>query len=176
MKQLCNVLATVWFVALPICPAIARGDGGALRAQRVEGPYRIAVFTSPTPLRSGSVDVGVLVLEATTGDSIPDLEVMVGVSRPGEAAPRIHVPATVEQATNKLFLAAQFELRDSGLWEFVIDVRGPRGAAELRFNAQAAEPLPRWASMWPWIALPAVPIVLFGIRATVVRQAHTHRR
>ncbi len=40
------------------------GDGGAVRFSGQQGDWRITVFTSPTPLRAGPVDVSVLVQDA----------------------------------------------------------------------------------------------------------------
>ncbi len=47
--------------------SLARADGGAVRLRQRSGGYQIAVFTEPTPLRAGPVDVSVLVQDAETG-------------------------------------------------------------------------------------------------------------
>ena len=64
-------------------------------------------------------------------------------------------PATSEAATNKLFLAAQFELPEAGRWNMQVEVDASHGAAVIGGEIEAAEPLPRWAEMLPWIAWPA---------------------
>jgi hypothetical protein len=56
---------------LPLCavfslPSLSMADEGAVRLLERKGPYQIAVFTAPTPLSAGPVDVSVLVQNADT--------------------------------------------------------------------------------------------------------------
>jgi len=44
---------------------IIRADGGTLRLWERAGNYKVAVFTDPTPLRAGPVDVSVFVQDAS---------------------------------------------------------------------------------------------------------------
>src|SRR5262245_30989354 len=107
--------------------AAAFGDGGTPRLLETRGGYRVAVFTSPTPLRAGPVDVAVLVQDAATGAFLPSTDVTVRLRPRGAEAWAITQPATTEAATNKLFRAAVFELPSAGAWEVEIDVTGPAG-------------------------------------------------
>src|SRR5262249_8102949 len=130
--------------------------------------YRITVFTEPTPFRAGPVDVSVLVQDARTGQPVKEARVTVRAAlrgRPGEAA--VH-PATVEAATNKLFRAACFEVPEPGWWEIEVAVEGERGPAQVSFEVEAAEPLPRWLSLWPWLGWPVLAIVLFAVHQVLV--------
>jgi hypothetical protein len=147
----------------------ARGDGGTLRLTERQGGYRIAVFTAPNPLRAGPVDVSVFVQDAETGQPAPDVSVTISVSRVGPSQPRVRYPATPEAATNKLYRAAQFELPAAGRWRLEIAVDGPRGPAQVQVDVEAAEALPRWRELWPWIALPAVPILFFCLHQWLAR-------
>ena len=85
--------------------------------------------------------------------------VTVRMTKPGRLA--LEYPATTEAATNKLFRAAQFELPEPGRWEMQVQVEGLHGLAVIGGEVEAAEPLPRWPEMWPWIGWPALVIVLF---------------
>jgi hypothetical protein len=49
-------------------PSGLRADGGAMRLSERAGGYRVTVFTDPTPLRAGPVDVSVFVQDADTGE------------------------------------------------------------------------------------------------------------
>jgi hypothetical protein len=89
------------------------------------------------------------------------MQVTVRMTKPGR--PALEYPATTEAATNKLFRAAQFELPEPGRWEMQAQVDGPHGMAVIGGLVEAAEALPRWQVMWPWIGWPAVAIVLYGI-------------
>jgi hypothetical protein len=159
-------------VSLCLCllsSATARGDGGTLRLWTRAGDYQVAVFTAPTPLRAGPVDVSVLVQRAATGEPLPEAVVTVSVRPRDRAGADSTYPAEWGSANNKLFHAAHFELPAAGWWEVGIRVGGPQGDAEVRLELEAAEPLPRWLDLWPWLAWPALAILLFGIHQVVVR-------
>jgi hypothetical protein len=79
------------------------------------------------------------------------------------------LPATFEAATNKLFRAARFELPETGRWEMRVEVEGVHGPAVIGGEIEAAESLPRWREIWPWIGWPALVVVLFGIHQMVAR-------
>ena len=119
--------------------SLARADGGAVRLRQRAGGYQIAVFTSPTPLRAGPVDVSVLVQDAATGECVPEAQVTVCLKAPG-AGRTLECPATTEAATNRLFHAAVFELPEPGWWDVEIAVEGPHGPALLRFGVEADGP------------------------------------
>jgi hypothetical protein len=146
-----------------------RADGGAVRLRERAGGYQIAVFTSPTPLRAGPVDVSVLVQDAATGECVSEARVTVRLQGPG-AARVLESPATAEAATNKLFRAAEFQLPEPGWWDVAVAVEGPHGPALVRFGLQADEPPPRWLDLWPWFGWPALAVALFGVHQVLVRR------
>lgn len=145
--------------------ATARGDGGTLRVSQQRGSLQITVFTSPTPLRAGPVDVSVLVQDANSGEArLPTDRIEVQAWRQVEPEMILHCQATSAAATNKLFQDAQFELPAAGKWEIQVTVDAPQGREDVRFEAEVADRLPRWASMWPWFTWPVLAILLFAIR------------
>jgi hypothetical protein len=154
------------FLATGCTPA--RADGGSLRLSGKQGGYQIAVFTAPTPLRAGAVDISALVQNASTGDPLPQVKVTVRMTRPGRHA--LEYPATSAAATNKLFRSAQFELPEPGRWEMQVQVEGPSGLEVLAGVVEAAEPLPRWREIWPWVGWPALAITLFSIHEMLVQR------
>jgi hypothetical protein len=114
------------------------------------------------------VDVSVLVQDARTGQPVKEARVTVRAAlrgRPGEAP--VH-PATVEAATNKLFRAACFEVPEPGWCEIEVAVEGERGPALVSFEVEAAEALPPWLSLWPWLGFPVLVIVLFAVHQVLV--------
>jgi hypothetical protein len=150
--------------------SVGRADGGTLRVREKVGEYQIAIFTSPTPLRAGPVDVSVLVQDASTGVYLPESRATVRLTSRVDPALALEYPATAEGATNKLFLAAQFDLPRPGAWDVEVRIEGPRGTAVVRCEMEADEPLPRWLEVWPWIAWPAAVVVLFGVHQLLVRR------
>src|SRR5438094_6267524 len=103
-----------------LVPGQARGDGGTVRLSQQTGGYRITVFTEPTPLRAGPVDVSVLVQDAATGQALPDVQVTVWVAPVGRAGAAVGYPATSEAATNKLLRVALFDFPEAGPWELEV--------------------------------------------------------
>lgn len=159
-------------VVLLLVPSLARADGGMVRASARLAECQVTVFTAPTPLRAGPVDVSVLALDADSGRPLSDRPIVIRVwplDRPDQVATH---SATIETATNKLLRSAQFDLPAPGRWVFEVQLGEQAERNSVRFEAAVGEPLPRWVEMGGWIALPIVPIVLFvlhqllGLRRT----------
>ena len=119
MRSLIGSVIVGW-LCLGTAYAPARADGGSLSLAGKDGRYQITVFTAPTPLRAGPVDISVLVQDASTGDLVTQTRVIVRMTRAGR--PALENPATIEAATNKLFRSAQFELTEPGRWELRVEV------------------------------------------------------
>ena len=168
MRSLIGSVILGW-LCLGTGHAPARADGGSLRLAGKEGRYQITVFTAPTPLRAGPVDISVLVQDAATGDPLTQTRVIVRMTRAGR--PALENPATIEAATNKLFRAAQFELTEPGRWELRVEVDGVYGRAVIAGEIEAAKRMPRWRETWPWIGWPVLAIVLFCIHQMLARRA-----
>jgi hypothetical protein len=157
-KILLPIFAVMTFA---VSTASALGDGGTVRAMTTVGEHRIAVFTSPTPLRAGPVDVSVLIQDAA-GDVISNAEVVVVAQSLSGSQPKLRIPATSAAATNKLLQAAKFDLPAAGKWEFQVIVTPPgETPAVIDFQAEAATALPRWQLFWPWFTWPAAVIAVF---------------
>ena len=164
-----SVVLPGWLLLGP-SSAAARADGGTIRLSQQQGGYRITVFTAPTPFRAGPVDISVLVQDAATGTPLPDVTVDVEVAPRGRLGEAVSIRATTEAATNKLFRAAVFELPEPGWWEVGVTVRGPKGTARVTCEAEAADALPRWLSLWPWVCWPALAVLLFCVHQWLVRR------
>jgi hypothetical protein len=164
----------VGWVFLGTWCARAGADGGSMLLSGTIGVYRITVLAAPTPFRAGPVDISVLVQDSLTGEPMPDAQVTVRMTRPGPHA--LEYSATREAATNKLFRAAQFELPEPGRWDVQVQVEGSHGPEPglgpvvIRGEVEAAQRLPRWQEIWPWIGWPALAIVLFGIHQVSERR------
>jgi hypothetical protein len=169
------VLMVMLFSSLiPHPSSLARADGGAVRLCERAGNYQLAVFTTPTPLRVGPVDVSVLVQDPATGECAPQIQVTLRLT--AQASGRVlEYPATSGATSNKLFLAAEFQLPEAGLWDVEVCVDGPLGPAETRFQVEVGEAPPRWLDLWAWFTWPALAIALFGVhRSLVRRQRHPY--
>jgi hypothetical protein len=165
-----SIILTYLVSSSLLCPTCLWADGGAMRLSEQQGPYQITVFTAPTPLRAGLVDVSVFVQDAGTGEPVADVRVSVLATPRAGFGEAIRQVATTEAATNKLFHAAVFDLPEPGWWELEIAVEGTRGPAQVRFPVEAASPAPRWLALWPWFSWPALVILLFSLHQLLVRR------
>ena len=171
MRTLTQLVLAFAFFAGPCCAALF-ADGGQIRLMQQSGEYRVTVFTSPTPLRSGIADVSVLIQDST-GKSVPNAMITVELSHPNQGVSPNRILATHAAATNKLFQAALVEIPTPGRWNVQIECTPDANQApiEVAFAMEAAPPLPRWLSAWPWFCWPIIPIALFAIhRAFVARR------
>jgi hypothetical protein len=115
------------------------------------------------------VDFTALVQDAATGECVSQARATLRLTARKTGAFLEH-PATAEAATNKLYLAAVFELSEPGWWDVDIAIQGPQGPARVRFGVQADEALPRWQELWPWFAWPALIVSIFGGHRALVRR------
>jgi hypothetical protein len=153
-----------------LSPCQARADGGTVRLSDQKGNYRITVFTSPTPLRAGPVDISVLVQDAATGEVASGVQVAIKVVSCGSPGVALHRPATRDAAANKLYDAAIFELPRAGCYTVDVGIDGPLGDAQVRFDVEVAEPLPPWLTILPWVGWPFLAILLFSLHQLLVRR------
>jgi hypothetical protein len=128
---------TVLLVILTATPLLA--NGGTVRVSRAAvGPYLVSVYTSPTPLRTGEVDVSILVQDADR-ETVMFVPVWVRALPLGFDAAPVRHEATRAQATNRLFQAAKFPIREPGEWELRVEVGGEEGG-EVTFQVALTDP------------------------------------
>jgi hypothetical protein len=78
--------------------------------------------------------------------------------------------ATERAATNKLFRAAVFELRDAGRCDVNVRIDGPNDHAEIHFDMIVGNPWSDRTGVWPWILWPLPAIGLYGIHRQLVHR------
>jgi hypothetical protein len=160
-KSIAIGLAAAWIV-LGIARSIAWADGGAVRFSERRNDRLVTVFTSPTPLRAGPVDISVLLQDANSGTPVLGTAIVVHAWAVQRESQDISAPATSEAATNKLLRAAQLNFAEPGSWHVSVDVQGLSTAPPIGFDVEVARPLPPWLHLGVWIAWPLVPIGLFA--------------
>lgn len=131
------ILGTAILLAAPLVLA----NGGTMQvASEPVGPYELTVFTSPNPVLVGTLDVSVLVQHVGAGELVQGVRVTVTAEPTGHPGPARTFEATREQATNKLFLAAKFDLPTEGRWRIGVRVTGPLGEGAVHFEVEASQP------------------------------------
>src|SRR5262249_8491698 len=151
-----------------VSPGQAMADGGTVRLSEQQGNYRITVFSEPTPLRAGPVDISVFVQDAATGEPASGVQVAFTVKRRDCHCLVFRGPASPEAATNKLNHAAHFDLPEPGGYALEVAVNGGPDPARVRCELEAAEALPAGLALWPWVGWPALAILLFGVHQVLV--------
>ena len=156
----------------PVC-----ADGGMVRAVERYGDEEITVFTSPTPMCAGWIDISVAVQSTATGEICEDAQVVVELKHRDPTVPVIRTAATAEAATNKLLRAALVEMPEQGIWDVTICVSVDNASApiETHFTMDVAAPWPTWMKEWRWFCWPVVPILLFIVHRILVT-AHSSGR
>ena len=149
--------------ALGLVTSSASGDGGALRFRRDLGFYQATVFTESSVLRTGPVDVSVLVEDQRTGEFVTDVRcalVIRGTDQPHSS--RSYV-LSGKHATNKLFQSARVDFPVAGVWRVDLHLADAAGEEQGTFQLRVNDARPRWVELIPWIAFPFVVIVVFGV-------------
>jgi hypothetical protein len=136
-------------------------DGGVIRLQQPAGPFLITVFSSPTPLRAGTVDLSVLVQEPATHGPILDATVTLALRFLGEGTTSFSAAATRTQATNKLLYVALVDLPSPGEWSLTVTVRRDGRGAEATTVLDVDAPPPPILALWPYFLLPPAAVALF---------------
>jgi hypothetical protein len=187
-------MAVALIAALPL--QHAKGDGGVVVLHEAKGPFLVTVFVAPEVIRGGLTDVSVLLQSRTNGDVVLDAAVGLTVERPldlvvtagsepvcGMSSASVvfpsqdigqhqaPLPATREQASNKLLYAAALALNATGDWRLHISVsRGPDSA---KFNClipvtQASANAP---GLWPYLLIPPIAIAAFAMNQKLRRHS-----
>jgi len=165
-----RLVALLWVLAAEP----AQADGGTLRIQEESGPFRIAVFSAPEPLRVGVADLSVLVQRLEVGSPVLDAEVELRVEGP-PPEPSIELRATREQATNGLLYAAAVRLPAVGTWTLRAKVRQRGDVAEVAGELPVAPAPPRFWMLWPYLAFPPTAVACFALHQWLKRRMGTHR-
>lgn len=159
---------------LILIQSTALADGGTVQFRSEAGPYVITLFTTPTPLTAGPIDISLLLQDRDGLTPVLDADVsLVLRSRSTEA--EIQAPANHGEASNKLLYAAQLGSMEAGRWQVAVTVRRNGMRAETG-GAIEVMPAPQMgSSYWGYIAFPPVMIVGFVVRERLLRRRLNRR-
>jgi hypothetical protein len=166
-KSILITLLTAWF-AVDAGDSTAFADGGMIRFSERRGDRLITVFTTPTLLRAGPVDISVLVQNADTGRPLSDLPIVVYAYPIQNPLRKFATPATNEAASNKLMCAAALGLTEPGWWHVETIVDGVEEDPPVAFDVEVAEAPPPWLQLGLWIGWPLVAIGVFAVHQLLV--------
>lgn len=164
---LASALVAVAVTAAAPCFA----DGGRVVLYGPAGPFLVTVFSAPSPLRAGRVELSVLVQDLDTQAPRLDAEVEIALVRPGE---ELREGATHAEAANRWLYVAWFEVDGEGRRELEVDVRSQGGHGTARSSLEVGPPLPPLLGQWPLLGLPFLLVGVYALhqwRRAVSRRA-----
>jgi hypothetical protein len=145
--------------------------GGEVRLMQKAGPFLITVFSDPTPLRAGPVDISVMVQDGDGGRPILEAEVTAQLQEQGTDRLPIIIQATRQNSTNKLLYAALVNLPAPGLWKLQVAVQYQAQAANVACMVTAAPP--RAIPHFWWLCVALLSVAIGGV---ALQQWHSRRR
>jgi hypothetical protein len=153
----------------------ANANGGKIQVERqTAGPYALTVFTDPTPIPVGVVDVSVAVQPVGSSFMVPNAQVTISTEPIGHPGAGATYPATHEQADNKRLYAANVELPQAGRWRLTVQVVGPFGDGALGFEVDAGSGQPTRGVVAPaLVVLAGILLALGGWQLTRRRRTST---
>ena len=160
----------VLLIALAWIPDIiqAHADGGAVQFEKSAGPFIVTVFTMPTPLRAGPVDLSLMVQSRDNHQPVLDCQAIVQLRK--EGATTIRSAATHEAAQNKLLYAAPVKVPESGLWELEVAIKHGDDSINVAGEITVAPSNPVLLVYWRSLALPPLFISLFAVNQWLKRR------
>lgn len=168
--RITSALLIIFLLAIACAPQ-AVADGGKVQISRVISGRRYTVFTSPTPLRPGIVDLSFLIQDVAEGNVIRDQPLRIEC-RQVKRELTVRGVATHAAATNRLLQSAKIDLPVDGPWQIeVVDLaRNQSNESVLRFSILVEE----YRFDIPWTAaLVAAPlgfIAIFLLREKIRRE------
>jgi len=154
---------------LILAQATAWADGGMVQMRQEAGDLIITVFTSPTPLSVGPVDISLLLQKQDGLEPVLDADVSLLLVY-ADSNIELHVHPTREQARNKLLYAAPVMLSKAGKWRMSVTVRRKEKEVVAAGTLDVAPSFGRELSLAGFLAFPPVMIVLFVLRERLLRR------
>jgi hypothetical protein len=152
-----------------VVQASVLADGGAVQLRKEAGPLVISMFTSPSPLTAGPVDISLLVQDRNGLEAVLDADVTL-VLRAEASGAQIRVRATREHGQNKLLYTAPVKLEAPGKWQVDASVVLGGMRAETAGVIEVAPNTVMLVSYWGYVAFPPVLIVAFVVNGWLIRR------
>lgn len=170
LKSLLLAATIIAFVLLNWAQPIQANGGTTMLTEQV-GPYDLTVTASPYPLRVDQVnDISTLIGRQSDQQLVLEAEIILiaePVDHSGEAQT---FAATHDNATNKLYYAANVVFPTPGRWQITVQIDGPEGPATTTFEEQVEEKSSAAILIYPLIGV-VVGAILFGVAVFIGRRS-----
>lgn len=163
-------------LALLLPAMLAWADGGKVQLQRQAGPFELTLFSDPSTVRVGRVDLSVLCQASNSKSPVLDAKVFIHMTKPGGSEiVEFTLPATHDRATNKLLYVAQLDLPSSGRWQVRVDARRGNSEASIAGELNVLPKQPVLVTSWPLFAIVPLMALLFAFNRRL-RRGRERRR
>jgi hypothetical protein len=157
-----------------LAQATALADGGTVQLRREAGGLVITVFTSPSPLSVGPVDISLLLQDRDSLEPVLDAKIAVLLHRDAmttdDSEIEFEVVPTREQARNKLLYAAPVMLSQPEKWRIAVSVLRDGKKTDAVGILEVMRAPGDEVSYAGYIAFPPVMIGLFLLRERLIRR------
>jgi hypothetical protein len=176
LNRVANAAATAMLIAIAWMAGIIRAhaDGGAVQFEKSAGPFIITVFTTPSPLRAGPVDISLMIQSRDSQQPVLDCQAFVQLRK--EGAMSIRSEATREAAQNKLLYAAPVKVPETGLWELEVAIRHGDDSINVAGEITVAPANPVLLVYWRSLVLPPLFISLFAVNQWLKQRGGAKRQ
>jgi hypothetical protein len=159
------------FIAVASDAAIPRAQAHGAVAQftREAGPFVVTVFTTPSPLQAGPVDISLLIQSRENQQPVLDCVALIQLRK--DDATTVHSEATHEAAENKLLYQAQVKVPESGVWQLEVAITHESDSVEVGGAITVASSSPVVLAYWRSLALPPLLISLFALNQLLKRRS-----
>lgn len=147
----------------------AHADGGAVQFEKAAGAFVITVFTTPSPLRAGPVDISLMIQRRDNQQPVLDCQAVVQLRK--EGVMNIRSEATHEAAQNKLLYAAPVQVPEPGPWELEVAIQRGDDSINIAGEITVASSAPVLLVYWRSLALPPLVIALFALNQWLKRRS-----
>ncbi len=163
----------LWIVCLLLAalvhPLHAHGGTGTQQINNEDiGPYRVFVWSDPDPPQVGEYHVAVALTESLpddpsgfAGKPIFDADVTVTLTHL-ESGQAFTDRATHENAANKVYYEARFQVPEPGEWQVQVAVQGAEGTGEVAYVDRIE------AARFNWMPLAGGVLALLLLAAALV--------
>jgi len=180
-----NALRSLLLIAVFGCGSGSlMADGGRVVSQGERGAWIITLFAAPGDLHAGPADLSVLVQDRDTKQAILDADVSLALIPPASSTGETwkppccsmratgdlsNLPASRDQAQNKLLYASYPDLDRPGDWGVTVTVARGDMKETIAGQFQVAPPSDPFMAYWPLLALPLAAIAGFILHRRACR-------
>jgi hypothetical protein len=151
-------------------------DGGTVQIQQQAGPFIVTLFSEPTPVRVGPVDLSVLCQKSSDRTAITDADVLIHLRKPGKGDITEFVLVLGKSKVKNQLYAANANLPSAGRWPVRINVKRGNEEATVSGSMEVLPPQPAMVTYWPlFVGVPLLAL-LFAINLRLRRRRRAARR